>query len=73
MSERLYPKILKFCTEASLSETSLWPKFQVKIRNYNFLRKIRVIKDIIHQKFHISGKTAQDHESFEGHYSPVVL
>ena len=40
MSERLYPKILKFCAESGLSETSVWPMFQVKIRNYNFLRKM---------------------------------
>ena len=32
ISERLYRKMPQFCTEVSLSETSLWQKFQVKTR-----------------------------------------
>ena len=40
ISERLHPKFLKLCTQASLIETFMWAKFQIEIRKYDFIGKL---------------------------------
>ena len=39
-SERLSPKLLKFSVKASLVETFIWAKFQVKVPKYDLAEKM---------------------------------
>jgi hypothetical protein len=40
ISDRLCPKVLKICTQASLDITIMWTKFQVTIQKYGFIDKL---------------------------------
>jgi hypothetical protein len=40
ISERLHLNVLEFCTQASLNETFMWPKFQTKIQKYRVIDKL---------------------------------
>ncbi len=40
LGETLF-KTYEICIHATLAETFMWAKFQVKIRNYSFAAKVR--------------------------------
>ena len=48
ISKRLDSKVLKFCTQASLIESSMWAKFQIKIQSNDLIQKIGVVEGRIH-------------------------